>query len=85
MLAWHPLDHCHCCIPSSFVAKTVAFAFGLATSSFFPALIMGIFSKRINKEGAIAGMISELASPLAAFVYFQFLTRKQRLLVWNIT
>ena len=35
--------------PSAFVAKTVAFAFGLAASSFFPTLIMGIFSKRINK------------------------------------
>ena len=37
--------------PSSFIAKTVAFAFGLAASSFFPTLLLGIFSKRMNKEG----------------------------------
>ncbi|MBY5993954.1 sodium:solute symporter family protein [Ferrimonas balearica] len=43
--------------PPGFVAQVVAFAFGLAASSFFPAIIMGIFSKRMNKEGAIAGMI----------------------------
>ena len=41
--------------PSSFVAKTVAFAFGLAASSFFPTLIMGIFSKKINKQGCDCG------------------------------
>ena len=41
-----------------FVAQVVAFAFGLAASSFFPAIIMGIFSKRMNDKGAIAGMIS---------------------------
>ena len=60
--------------PSSFVAKTVAFAFGLAASSFFPTLIMGIFSKKINKEGAIAGMIAGIGFTLAYIVYFQFLT-----------
>ncbi|WP_345334819.1 sodium:solute symporter family protein [Ferrimonas pelagia] len=43
--------------PPGFVAQVVAFAFGLAASSFFPAIIMGIFSKKMNKEGAIAGMI----------------------------
>ncbi|MDP4878791.1 MAG: cation acetate symporter, partial [Opitutales bacterium] len=43
--------------PSQFIAKTVAFAFGLAASSFFPTLLMGIFSKRMNREGAIAGML----------------------------
>ena len=60
--------------PSSFVAKTVAFAFGLAASSFFPTLIMGIFSKRVNKEGAIAGMICGIGFTLGYIVYFQFLT-----------
>lgn len=40
-----------------FVAQVVAFAFGLAAASFFPAILMGIFSKRMNKEGAIAGMV----------------------------
>ena len=58
----------------AFVAKTVAFAFGLAASSFFPTLIMGIFSKKINKEGAIAGMIAGIGFTLAYIVYFQFLT-----------
>jgi len=60
--------------PSSFVAKTVAFAFGLAASSFFPTLILGIFSKKVNKEGAIAGMIAGIGFTLAYIVYFQFLT-----------
>lgn len=43
--------------PPGFVAQVVAFAFGLAAASFFPAILMGIFSKKVNKEGAIAGMI----------------------------
>ncbi len=43
--------------PPGFVAQVVAFAFGLAASSFFPAIIMGIFYKNMNKEGAIAGMV----------------------------
>ena len=57
--------------PSSFVAKTVAFAFGLAASSFFPTLIMGIFSKKINKEGAIAGMICGIGFTMSYIIYFQ--------------
>jgi cation/acetate symporter len=63
--------------PSAFVAKTVAFAFGLAASSFFPTLIMGIFSKRINKQGAIAGMISGISFTLSYIIYFQFLTESK--------
>ena len=55
---------------SSFVAKTVAFAFGLAASSFFPTLIMGIFSKKINKEGAIAGMICGIGFTMSYIIYF---------------
>ena len=43
--------------PPDFVAATVALAFGLAAASFFPAIILGIFSKRMNSEGAISGMI----------------------------
>jgi cation/acetate symporter len=58
--------------PSEFVAKTVAFAFGLAASSFFPTILMGIFSKRINREGAVAGMICGIAFTLGYIVYFQF-------------
>ncbi|MCL6266201.1 sodium:solute symporter family protein [Flagellimonas myxillae] len=46
--------------PPGFVASVVALAFGLAASSFFPAIVMGIFSKRMNREGAIAGMIAGL-------------------------
>ncbi|MDJ0725521.1 MAG: cation acetate symporter [Prochloraceae cyanobacterium] len=47
--------------PPGFVAQVVAFAFGLAAASFFPAIILGIFDKRTNREGAIAGMIIGLA------------------------
>ena len=50
--------------PPDFAAGTVALAFGLAASSIFPVLMMGIFSKRINKEGAIAGMIAGLSITL---------------------
>lgn len=55
--------------PPDFAAGTVALAFGLAASSIFPALMMGIFSKRINKEGAIAGMVAGIAVTL--FYVFQ--------------
>lgn len=47
--------------PPGFVAQVVAFAFGLAAASFFPVILLGIFDKRTNREGAIAGMISGLA------------------------
>ncbi len=50
--------------PPGFVAAVVALAFGLAAASFFPAIIMGIFYKRMNKEGAIAGMVSGLGITL---------------------
>ena len=59
--------------PSSVVAKTVAFAFGLAASTFFPTLLMGIFSKKMNREGAIAGMVSGLVFTFGYIVYFQFI------------
>jgi cation/acetate symporter len=62
--------------PSAFIAKTVAFAFGLAASSFFPTLLMGIFSKRMNREGAIAGMVSGIAFTIGYIVFFQFLGGK---------
>ncbi|MCB1189033.1 MAG: cation acetate symporter [Leptospiraceae bacterium] len=58
--------------PPGFVAQVVAFAFGLAASSFFPAIILGIFSKRLNKEGAIAGMLSGVVFTSAYIVYFKF-------------
>ncbi len=44
--------------PPGFVAQVVAFAFGLAAASFFPAILMGIFSKKVNKEGAVSGMLA---------------------------
>lgn len=59
--------------PPGFVAAVVAFAFGLAASSLFPAIIMGIFSKTMNKEGAIAGMILGLFFTSGYIVYFKFI------------
>ncbi|MCW8127286.1 sodium:solute symporter family protein [Microbulbifer halophilus] len=59
--------------PPGFVAQVVAFAFGLAASSFFPAIIMGIFSKRMNKEGAIAGMLSGISFTALYIIYFKFI------------
>ena len=59
--------------PSAFIAKTVAFAFGLAASSFFPTLLIGIFSKRMNREGAIAGMLAGIVFTIGYILYFQFL------------
>ncbi len=58
--------------PPGFVAEVVAFAFGLAASSIFPAIVMGIFDKRMNKEGAIAGMVTGLTFTTAYIVYFKF-------------
>ena len=56
--------------PPGFAAQTVALAFGLAASSIFPVLMMGIFSKRINKQGAIAGMLAGILSTLVyIFLY----------------
>ncbi|MBQ4843960.1 sodium:solute symporter family protein [Pseudoalteromonas sp. MMG005] len=60
--------------PPGFVASVVAFAFGLAAASFFPAIIMGIFSKRMNKEGAIAGMVSGITFTAAYIIYFKFIS-----------
>jgi cation/acetate symporter len=59
--------------PPGFVAQVVAFAFGLAASSFFPVIILGIFTKRMNKEGAIAGMLSGITFTAAYILYFKFI------------
>lgn len=59
--------------PPGFVAEVVAFAFGLAASTFFPAIIMGIFSKRMNKEGALTGIIVGLLFTVSYIVYFKFI------------
>ncbi len=58
--------------PPGFVSQVVAFAFGLAASSFFPVLVLGIFSKRTTKEGAIAGMLSGLTFTAAYIIYFKY-------------
>lgn len=57
--------------PPGFVAAVVALAFGLAAASFFPAIILGIFDKRMNKEGAIAGMIVGITLMLFYMVRFK--------------
>ena len=58
--------------PPGFVAAVVALAFGLAAASFFPAIILGIFSKRMNKEGAVSGMIVGLLLMLFYMLKFKF-------------
>jgi len=60
--------------PPGFVAQVVAFAFGLAAASLFPAIIMGIFTKSMNKEGAIAGMLAGLIFTFGYIVYFKFVS-----------
>lgn len=59
--------------PPGYVAAVVALAFGLAASSFFPIIILGIFYKRMNKYGAIVGMTTGLLFTLCYIVYFKFL------------
>ena len=58
--------------PPDFVAATVALAFGLAAASFFPAIVLGIFSKRMNKEGAILGMVVGILLMLFYMMKFKF-------------
>ena len=59
--------------PPGFVAQVVAFAFGLAASTIFPVLFLGIFYKRLNKEGAIAGMLSGLIVTASYIIFFKFI------------
>tara|TARA_B100000902_G_scaffold296070_1_gene283000 strand:- start:2233 stop:3894 length:1662 start_codon:yes stop_codon:yes gene_type:complete len=58
--------------PPGFVAATVALAFGLAAASFFPAIVMGIFSKKMNKQGAVAGMVVGILMMLFYMTKFKF-------------
>jgi cation/acetate symporter len=58
--------------PPAFVAQVVAFAFGLAAASFFPAIILGIFDKRANMQGAISGMIVGIVFTAGYIIYFKF-------------
>jgi cation/acetate symporter len=59
--------------PPGFVAQVVAFAFGFAAASFFPAILLGIFSRRMNKEGAVSGMIVGLAFTAGYIIHFKFI------------
>jgi len=59
--------------PPGFVAQVVAFAFGLAASSFFPAIVLGIFSKKMNKEGAISGKVCGILFTASYIIYFKFI------------
>ena len=59
--------------PPGWVAQVVAFAFGLAASSLFPAIFMGIFFKSMNKEGAIAGMVTGLVFTFGYIFYFKLI------------
>ncbi len=58
--------------PPGFVAQVVAFAFGLAASSFFPVIVLGIFSKRTTKEGAICGMVSGIVFTMIYIINIKF-------------
>ena len=57
--------------PPAYVAQVVAYAFGLAAASFFPAIVLGIFQKRMNKHGAIAGMLAGFTFTAAYIIYFK--------------
>jgi len=59
--------------PPGFVAQVVAFAFGLAASSFFPIIVMGIFWKKATKEGCITGMLLGMGFTAAYIIYFRFI------------
>lgn len=74
--------------PPGFVAEVVAFAFGLAASSFFPAIVMGIFTKRMNKTGAVAGMIVGITFTAAYIIFFRFINPdldKPEFWLWGIS
>ncbi len=71
--------------PPGFVAQVVAFAFGLAAATFFPAIVMGIFSKRMNMQGAIAGMIVGLVFTLGYIIYFKYGGGTPEQYVWGIS
>jgi cation/acetate symporter len=61
--------------PPGFVAEVVAFAFGLAAASFFPAIILGIFDKRTNMPGAISGMVTGIVFTSVYIIYFKFINK----------
>ena len=59
--------------PPAYVAQVVAFAFGLAAASFFPAIVLGIFYRRMNRHGAVAGMITGFSFTALYIIYFRFI------------
>jgi len=59
--------------PPAYVAQVVAFAFGLAAASFFPVIVLGIFLKRMNREGAIVGMVAGFTFTAGYIIYFRFI------------
>ncbi|MDP1931500.1 MAG: sodium:solute symporter family protein [Gammaproteobacteria bacterium] len=59
--------------PPGFVAEVVAFAFGLAAASFFPAIVLGIFYSRMNRQGAVAGMVTGFTFTASYIIYFKFI------------
>lgn len=59
--------------PPGFVAQVVAFAFGLAASSFFPAIILGIFHKKMSSQAAVAGMLAGIGFTASYIIYFKFI------------
>ncbi len=61
--------------PPDYVAATVAFAFGLAAASFFPILVLGVFSKRVTREGAISGMVIGIVFTAAYIIWFKIMGR----------
>ncbi len=71
--------------PPGYVAAVVAMAFGLACASFFPVIIMGIFYQRMNKYGAISGMLVGLISTLAYIIYFRFMGGTQEQWLFGIS
>lgn len=74
--------------PPGFVSQVVAFAFGLAASSFFPAIVLGIFSKRMNKAGAVAGMIVGITFTAAYIIFFNYINtdvNKPQYWLWGIS
>jgi cation/acetate symporter len=70
--------------PATYVAQTVAFAFGLAAATFFPSIILGIFDKRMNKQGAIAGIFTGFTFTLGYIFYFGFINTNSQNYLFGI-
>ncbi len=71
--------------PPSFIIETITLAFSIGASTFFPAIFLGIFFKKINREGAIAGMLVGLIFSLSYIIYYQFMGGKEHGYWMNIS